>query len=318
VRRQNARLTRLLGLAADIARLEDEHTTLQNIVDTTVRLVGVDQAHLALIDRLEKTLYGVASSGRHHPGALHLRCSLSGSPAARAALRSRRPVAIDNARRDPRVNRVARGLLGIESAAYMPLLSGGQSFGLLILVSCHPHRWTAEELALAKHIASFGSVALGNRRLLTQLAETERRLRSLVEHIPAIVYTCEVHPPYTTLYVSPQTETMLGYSSREWTEGTGFFMKIVHPDDMGKVIDLTEENARTRGFSTTEYRLLDRQGEVRWFRDEAVLMRDPAGEPVAWHGVMVEITGLKKMEQEMIARSATMPGRRSSPEPPPA
>ncbi|PYS96196.1 MAG: hypothetical protein DMF50_05515 [Acidobacteria bacterium] len=93
---------------------------------------------------------------------------------------------------------------------------------------------------------------------------------------------------------------------------------IIHPDDLGKVIDLTEENARTRGFSTTEYRLLDRQGEVRWFRDEAVLMRDPAGEPVAWHGVMVEITGLKRMEQETIARPATMPGRRSSTDPPPA
>jgi PAS domain-containing protein len=45
-----------------------------------------------------------------------------------------------------------------------------------------------------------------------------------------------------------------------------------------------------------EYRMLDKSGEIRWFRDEAVLMKDPSGAPIAWHGVMVEITGLKKMQ----------------------
>jgi len=41
---------------------------------------------------------------------------------------------------------------------------------------------------------------------------------------------------------------------------------------------------------------MDKQGEIRWFRDEAVLVKDPSGAPIAWHGVMVEITGLKKMK----------------------
>lgn len=278
----------------------------------------MDGAHLALIDRFEETLYGVASSGHHHEKARSLRCRLSESPAARTVLKERRPIAIESAEHDHRVNPVARERLGIRGVAYLPLMSGGQSFGLLILITRRPHRFSAEDLELAKHIASFGSVALENRRLMTHLAETERRFRSLVEHIPAIVYTCEVHPPYTTLYISPQTESMLGYAPKEWTEGSGFFMKIVHPDDMGKVIAMTEDAARTRGFSTTEYRVVDRRGEVRWLRDEAVLVRDPAGQPIAWHGVMVEITGLKKMLQEPDAPPVPPAGRRPSPEPSPA
>ncbi len=70
---------------------------------------------------------------------------------------------------------------------------------------------------------------------------------------------------------------------------------------MDRVVCTTITSATRRdqkkGFSTLEYRLMDQQGEVRWFRDEAVLVRDPAGEPVAWHGVLVEITGLKRMHQ---------------------
>ena len=55
---------------------------------------------------------------------------------------------------------------------------------------------------------------------------------------------------------------------------------LVHPEDVGGLIDLTAEAARTRGFATAEYRLLDRQGEVRWFRDECALVRDPSGTPM--------------------------------------
>ena len=131
---------------------------------------------------------------------------------------------------------------------------------------------------------------------MTQLAETEVRFRSLVEHVPAIIYRCDVDPPFRTQYISPQTATMLGYSVDEWTRDQNFWMKIVHPDDMESVIGLAKESARGKGFTTSEYRLLDRAGEVRWFRDEAILVRDPSGSPVAWHGVLVEITGMKRLQ----------------------
>ena len=62
------------------------------------------------------------------------------------------------------------------------------------------------------------------------------------------------------------------------------------------VIESTQESVRRKGFVTSEYRLLDRAGEVRWFRDEAILVRDPSGTPIAWHGVLVEITGMRKLQ----------------------
>jgi PAS domain S-box-containing protein len=296
LRRQNEKLERLCRLTADIARLGDERATLKKIVDTAASLIGVESAHLALVDKDEKQLYGVISSGRHPDEAPRLKLQLSQSAAAQKALRSGKPVAIEKAEDDARVNPRARKMMGIRGVAYLPLLSGTESFGLLILITKRPHVWAPEEVDLARRFADVASVALENSRLMTQLAETEVRFRSLVEHIPAIIYRCDVDPPYRTRYISPQVTRMLGYRIDEWTGGQDFWMKIVHPDDVGTVIDLDQEAIRNKGFVTNEYRLLDSAGEVRWFRDEAILVRDPSGTPIAWHGVLIETTGMRKLQ----------------------
>jgi PAS domain S-box-containing protein len=295
LRRQNQDLTCLCRLTSEIARLGEESATLKKIVDTAARLVGVDGAHVALVDRDERSLYGLVSSGRHRDDSPHLKLELSQSEAAREALRSRKVVTIERAAADPRVNAEARDRLGIGGIAYLPLLSGKVSFGLLILCTSMPHRFTAAEQELAGHFANLAAVALENSRLMNHLVETEQRLRSLIEHIPAIVYVSEVDPPYRTIYVSPQIGSILGIPPEVWTsDQSGLFMKLLHPDDAGFIIDWTSEATKARGFATAEYRLRDKWGEYRWLRDEAVMVRDPSSNPVAWHGVIVEITGIKR------------------------
>jgi PAS domain S-box-containing protein len=301
LRIHHRKVLRLCSLAAEIAKLGDERATLRKIVNTAASLIGVQSAHLALVDKQERRLYGVASSGRHPPNAPGLRVELSDSAAAHEALRRRKPIAIDRAADDPRVNRAARKALAIGGVTYLPLLSGSQSFGLLILVTRRPHAWKKEEVRLAQHFANFASVALENVRLLNRLAETEGRFKSLVEHIPAIVYICDFEPPYQSIYVSPQIETMLGYSTKEWIEDPDLFTRIIHPDDLEVLKSLDKKAAQSTGVVRAEYRLYDRRGEIRWLRDEAVLVRDPAGAPIAWHGVLVEITGMKRMEQGLPA-----------------
>jgi PAS domain S-box-containing protein len=292
----NSKLLQLCRLTAEVARLGDERATLQKIVDTAARLLEAQGVHLALVDRGEKTLYGVVSSGRHAEDVPRLKLQLSQSTAAQEALRTGRPVVIGDAGEDPRVNPQARNLMNIHGIAYMPLKSGEESFGLLIVVSRSPRDWKDEDIELATQFAAVASVALENSHLMTQLARTEKRLRSLIEHIPAIIYVCEPQPPYRTSYISPQAQSMLGYTPSEWVrDPESLFMKVIHPDDIDQVNSINARDLQ-KGFCTMEYRIMDKTGELRWFRDEAVLMRDPAGSPIAWHGVMVEITGLKKMQ----------------------
>ena len=64
-----------------------------------------------------------------------------------------------------------------------------------------------------------------------KLREAERRYRTLVEQIPAITYVQELGEPSRTTYISPQYETILGYSSRESLSDPEHWIKILHPAD---------------------------------------------------------------------------------------
>ncbi len=130
------------------------------------------------------------------------------------------------------------------------------------------------------------------------LKETEARYRTLVEQIPVVTYIDKVGNPETSLYTSPQIEKMLGYSPEVWLTEK-LWPKRLHPEDEARILD-ADERFETEGEPFgEEYRLLAKDGTVVWVREEAVLVRDEAGEPLYWQGVILDITEQKEAEEEI-------------------
>ncbi len=138
-----------------------------------------------------------------------------------------------------------------------------------------------------------------HRRAEQELREAEARYRTLVEQIPAIIYIDAPDAVSSAIYMSPHTEAMLGYSPEEWVADPEFWLKLLHPDDRERVL---AENTRTNLTGEPfciEYRLIARDGRVVWVRDVAVLVKDEAGQPRYWQGVMLDITDRKRAEEEL-------------------
>src|SRR5205085_1066242 len=57
------------------------------------------------------------------------------------------------------------------------------------------------------------------------------------------------------------------------------------------------------------YRFLSRDGRVVWVHGEAKVVRDEAGRPLFLQGVAFDITGMKQVEQELQALTATLAQR---------
>jgi PAS domain S-box-containing protein len=132
-----------------------------------------------------------------------------------------------------------------------------------------------------------------------ELRGSEARYRALIENIPAVVYMVAPDDDRKTLYVSPQIEIALGYSRREWLEQPDIWMELLHPDDREPTLaahDLHNEAGRPW---SREYRLIASDGRPIWFRDVATLVRDPGGRPLHWQGVQLDITELKRAEEEL-------------------
>jgi PAS domain S-box-containing protein len=131
---------------------------------------------------------------------------------------------------------------------------------------------------------------------LRGLQEAEATYRHLVEGAPAILYIDAVDEPSTNLYTSPQIEEMLGYSVEEWRDDPELWIVRMHDDDRARVLAEHRESNRTGRPFHAEYRLFARDGAERWFRDEAVIVRNDDDEPLFWRGVMIDITEQKRTE----------------------
>jgi PAS domain-containing protein len=66
--------------------------------------------------------------------------------------------------------------------------------------------------------------------------EAKTRYQLLLEHLPIIVYVNPIESIADTTYVSPQIETILGYTSTEWVADPEFWQTRLHPEDREAVM----------------------------------------------------------------------------------
>ncbi len=130
-----------------------------------------------------------------------------------------------------------------------------------------------------------------------KLRQAELRYRSLVEHLPAVVYIDAIDDLSTAVYVSPQYERLLGYTAEERMGDPGLWLRQIHPADREWVLAESKRTNRTGDPFAVEYRMIARDGRVVWVQDEAEVIRDETGAPLYWQGVLLDISERKHAEQ---------------------
>jgi PAS domain S-box-containing protein len=138
--------------------------------------------------------------------------------------------------------------------------------------------------------------------------EAESRFRRVVERLPAIVYLEAIDgadgEPGSLLYVSPQVQNILGFSAQEWVEQPTSWERRFHPDDRERVREIYRQVADGGSMFAADYRMFTRDGRIRWFHDEALMIRDERGEPLFWQGIMIDITAQRE-QQELTRETET-------------
>jgi PAS domain S-box-containing protein len=129
---------------------------------------------------------------------------------------------------------------------------------------------------------------------LSRAEEAEALYRTLVERSPAITYT-ETIDQGTTLSISPQVETVLGYTPEEWM-GNDIWIQILHPEDRRRVVASCHAANRERRPFNDEYRMITKDGRTVWIRDEATIVWGSDRQPLCWQGVMIDVTSQRGAE----------------------
>jgi PAS domain S-box-containing protein len=148
-----------------------------------------------------------------------------------------------------------------------------------------------------------------NEQLVSEIADrksaqreardAEARYRALVERIPAVIYTSDPYDTGKSMYVSPQVETVFGYTQEEWLADADLRTSLLHPDDKDQVSrDLKHSRSEKQPF-VSEHRMITKRGDTVWIHDEALFVTDESGQPICVQGVMLDITRRKDAEEAL-------------------
>ena len=144
----------------------------------------------------------------------------------------------------------------------------------------------------------------GSEATPSRLSDSESRYRTLVEQVPAVVYVDTNDPMPTSLYVSPQIETLLGYPPEAYLDDREFWWRTMHPDDRARIEDGWTRNVQTGEPFHAEYRFIRPDGAEVWVIDDARRITGADGEDDTWQGVIQDITARKRWEADLLASSA--------------
>ncbi|MGA2387410.1 MAG: ATP-binding protein [Candidatus Sulfotelmatobacter sp.] len=189
---------------------------------------------------------------------------------------------------------------GLRACWSTPIASqSGSILGSYAIYYRQPRTPEAEHLQLIAHATRLAAIAIEWDRDKAELVATENRYRTLVERLPAITYVAELGARGPWRYVSPQIESMLGFSPGEWLSDPANWINHVHDEDRESVLTVEEHFQNNRDLFQAEYRMLARDGRILWFRDEAVMLPTAEDHPCLMQGVMYDITEHKRLEDQL-------------------
>ncbi len=128
--------------------------------------------------------------------------------------------------------------------------------------------------------------------------EALRQANLVLENSPAVLFRWKAAEGWPVEMVS-RNVNQFGYSQEELLSGKIPFASMVHPEDLDRVArEVQDFTARCVDRYRQEYRLITRNGEVRWVDDRTVVERDAFGQVVAYQGVILDVTDRKRAEEE--------------------
>jgi PAS domain S-box-containing protein len=130
-----------------------------------------------------------------------------------------------------------------------------------------------------------------------QRDRAEKQYRELIESMPLVTYIDHVDDHATNVYTSPQIVDMLGWPLADWATDPHFFEKVIHRDDVDRVVaEIIQANETHEDFDS-EYRLRHREGHHIWVRDRSAIVED--GDEAFARGFLIDITQQKKLEEQL-------------------
>jgi len=138
------------------------------------------------------------------------------------------------------------------------------------------------------------------------LSASEAKFRLLAENMGEVFWFLELDPFHVS-YVSPAFERIWGVPVKELYADHAVWEKSIHPDDLAEVKAGFRRwlEGETKQY-TNEYRVVHRDGSLRWIADRGLMISDRHGRPCRMSGLARDVTERKQAELELAEKATQL------------
>jgi len=310
-RERLSRLQTLRDIDRAIIQRLDLREVLKVVVERVPKELGADAAAISLFEEEYRTEVFIMrlNNGRYiEEEGFNLSESL-----IHWFVERQEPVIIHDLSQDPRVqmhrDRIRNGRLS--SYLGVPLVARDKAIGILHIMTMEPRVFADEDVEFFRTLAGQAAIAIENARLFEALKkelgirteaeealrETTTRLNHLLSTSPTVIYSLKVEGnSFFPTWMSSNITSLLGYSQEEALQ-PNWWSDCLHPEDRDQAL-ATSADLLNRNYLSHEYRFFHKNGDLVWIHDELRLLRDSHGNPLEIVGSWVDITELKRADEE--------------------
>ena len=166
------------------------------------------------------------------------------------------------------------------------------TFALYYRVPALPDDFHRHLIELATDSAA---IAIARHREEAALRESEERFRNFVENASDLIFELSPHGELT--YVSPNWPDYMGEAAAEALGRS--FRDYVHPADIERVALLLSAVGAPMGASSIDYRVVRRDGSVRWHSSRGAARRDAHGQVTGFQGIARDTSERRAVEEQL-------------------
>jgi PAS domain S-box-containing protein len=154
-----------------------------------------------------------------------------------------------------------------------------------------------EEKQLLDVVADWTGQFIHRKQSESQLVEAN----TIINRSATVVFTWQNAPGWPVSYVSDNVANIIGYIPGEFLSGSINYLDCIHPDDAKRIANEVEFHSKhgKNEFVHEPYRVITKDGEIKWVYDWTFIVRDGDGTITHYKGFIHDITRHKLAEDAL-------------------
>lgn len=134
-------------------------------------------------------------------------------------------------------------------------------------------------------------------RIQTKMEEQEEHVKKIYNNLDAGIWSMDVREN-KVLFTSTGIESISGYNSREFEEGSMVWADLIYSDDL-PYYHSRQETLSAAKPPKGRYRIKHKDGTIRWIEDNTIPVFDQEGALIRLDGIITDVTDQIKSEEAM-------------------